>query len=98
MPSRILGSILLITGVLVCLGLTGCSEDPERIWSPTSSVIPGSTGFATGFDPIQPGDALEDYTSQGYDYPDGNFDELTQFGDDSTDDRPNSKPLDKGSQ
>lgn len=82
---------------LVGLGLTGCSDDTQRIITGTDTSM--SEQLATDAD--LPGIVIdwEEYVSQGYYYPEDQADDViddTGTPDDQFDDDPNTKPIDNG--
>ena len=81
---------------LVGLGLTGCSDDTQRIITGTETSL--AEQLATDADSPEIVIDWEEYVSEGYYYPEndevtddsGNPDELFD------DDTPNTKPIDNG--
>jgi hypothetical protein len=59
-------SCLAVAGLLVCLGLVGCSESPNRVMSSEPDQMISGTGLSTGLVGSQDNDNSVD----GYFYPD----------------------------
>jgi|GEM_PF-5368203 len=79
---------LVLAGLLACVLLIGCGEDPDRVVSPSESGFLDNTGFATGLDQPVVGDddsavsVEDDYVTDDY------YDNNTLVIDEPEDDDP----------